>query len=300
MVPIIKATSIASGSPVQYRADNVSIFAYTNEPAKCRWSRKDSSYDNMENQMSCSNSLLEMNAEMLYTCTTTLTAVEDRKENNFYFRCQDLSAQNNTMQQSYPFKLIGTQPLTILSVAPNGTIGTSTSTAVINLTARTDNGFRNGEAMCYYSASGLDSDYTAMFDTGDKNVHTQSLDLVGGSYNYFFKCVDLGGNTASNSTSFTVFVDKFEPAILRIYSLEGKLVLTTDEESTCSYSTSSCNFNINDGINMPYNDDKIHYAEWKIEQSYYIKCSDKYNNQPDPSDCSIIIRPYSIPEETEE
>jgi hypothetical protein len=139
-----------------------------------------------------------------------------------------------------------------------------------------------------------------MFDTGGKNTHTQSLDLVGGSYNYYFKCVDAGGNIASNSTSFTIFVDKFEPAILRVYTQEGKLIIATDEESTCAYSTDSCNFEIEKGINMPYNNDKIHYGEWKIEQTYYIKCSDKYGNMPDPSECSMVVRPYALPiEETE-
>jgi hypothetical protein len=292
--PVISKISIPSGSPILYKVDNLSIGVYTNEPANCRWSRKDSSYSNMENQMSCSNNVWEMNAELLYTCITQLTSIKDKEENNFYFRCTDLS--NNTMQQSYNYKLIGTQPLNILSTGPSGTIGSSTSTAVINLSVQTDNGYKNGEARCYYSPTGSEKDYVEMFETGGSS-HYQSLDLIGGNYKYYFKCVDAGGNTAYNNTNFTVYIDKYAPEITRIYSLEDKLILTTDEDSTCGYSTSSCNFKIEEGISMPIDLTKNHYAEWKTEQTYYIKCKDRFNNEPNPAECLITIRPYSLAEE---
>jgi hypothetical protein len=82
-----------------------------------------------------------------------------------------------------------------------------------------------------------------------------------------------------------------------VYNLESKVYIITDEESMCKYSTSSCNFDMSkEGISMPYDFDasKTHYAEWKTDQNYYIKCSDKYNNQPNPSECSIVIRPYQL------
>lgn len=289
--PIINSLSIPSGSPVLYGIDNLTVGVYTNEPANCRWSRKDASYSNMENQMSCSNNVWDMNAQLLYTCNARLTGIKDKEENNFYFRCTDLS--NNTMQQSYNYKLIGTQPINILTVGPSGTIGSSTSTATVSLTAKTDNGYKNGESICYYSQTNLDKDYVAMFDTGT-SVHKQDLDLIGGNYRYYFKCVDAGGNTAYNSTNFTVFVDKFAPAIVRAYLLESKLIVTTDEDSTCSYSTTSCNFNINEGVNMPIDSTMNHYADWKTEQTYYVKCKDKFNNEPDPTQCSMVIQPYSL------
>ena len=294
-VPEIKETNIPSGSPVLYKIDNVSIDVYTNEPANCRWSRRDADYLAMENNMTCTSNVWEMNAQMLYPCSTTLTGIEDEKENKFYFRCVDLS--NNTMKQSYPFTLIGTKSLTLRSVGPNGTVGSPTTTAIINLTARTDNGFRNGEATCYYSTTGEDRDYIEMFDTGQKSSHLQTLDLLGGSYTYYIKCIDAGGNTDSKTTNFTVFVDKFEPQIVRAYSYEGKLVVTTDEDSTCRYSTDSCNFDMDsEGITeMPYLASKNHYAGWVVEQNYYVKCSDKYGNQPLPDECSMIIRPYQLP-----
>ena len=296
--PQIITTSIPSNSPVQYKIDNVSINVYTNEPSNCKWSRRDASYNSMENNMTCSNNIWEMNAQMLYTCETQLTGVKDREENNFYFRCQDTSPQKNQMQQSYPFKLIGTQPLTILETGPTGKIGSSTSTATINLTVSTDNGFQNGEARCFYSTTKDDSGFIEMVNTGNTNTHSQPLDLSGGNYYYYFKCLDAGGNSASNETNFSVFVDKFAPRVVRAYSWESKLVIMTDEESACYYSTSSCNFDPTSekGNNMPYDFDptRLHLAEWKIDQSYYIKCVDKFGNTPEPSECSFIARPYQL------
>ena len=133
-----------------------------------------------------------------------------------------------------------------------------------------------------------------MFQTGT-NVHSQSLDLVGGSYNYFFKCVDAGGNTAYNSTNFTVFVDTYVPNVIKIFSSAGKLYFITDEDSTCKYSTTSCNFDINEeGTSLPDDSSTEHLGEWNPAQTYYIKCYDKYNNQPDSSECSIIVRPFEL------
>jgi hypothetical protein len=292
--PVISKVSIPSGSPVLYKIDNVSVSVYTNEPSSCRWDRKDGSYSNMNNQMTCSNQVWQMNADLLYECKTTLTGIKDRENNDFYFRCTDLS--NNTMQQSQAYRLIGTQPLDILSTSPSGTIKSSTSTATLSLGVKTDNGYKNGEATCFYSNTGIDKDYIAMFET-NTNTHKQDLDLVGGNYTYYFKCVDAGGNTAYNKTNFLVDIDKTAPVVSRVYSTEGKLIVVTNEDSQCSYSTSSCNFKISEGINMPYDNSVNHYAEWKTEQSYYIKCQDNYGNQPSPTDCSIVIRPYSLAEE---
>jgi len=53
-------------------------------------------------------------------------------------------------------------------------------------------------------------------------------------------------------------------------------------------------YDFEEGISMPYEDSKDHYAEWQTGKSYYVKCSDKYDNQPAPSSCSIIIRSSPI------
>jgi len=295
--PIIKTTSPTSGSPVLYKVDNLSVNVYTNEPAKCKWTRTSAStdYGAMENNMSCANNVWQINAESLYTCTTTLTGIKDKAENKFYFRCEDLSEQKNTMTESYEYTLFGTQPLTILQTGPSGTIGSATSTANISLTVKTDNGYNNGESICSYSTSNTGT-YQEMFETGGTNTHSQTLDLVGGTYTYYFKCLDLGGNTAYNSTSFTVYIDKYAPQVLRFYNTEGKIRILTNENAICKYSTDSCNFDLNkEGItSMLYDGTKEHWVEWKTDQTYYVKCMDEFNNQPDSADCSVIIRPYEL------
>lgn len=291
VAPVIEKVSIPSGNPVLYKVDNLSVGVYTNEPSTCKWGRKSSSYDNMENIMTCNNAIFEMNTELLYTCRADLTGIKDKEENNFFFRCRDLS--NNTMQQSYEYKLIGTQPLDILSTGPTGVIGSSTSTATVSLNVNTDNGYKNGEATCFYSTTDLEKDYIAMFATGT-NAHSQDLDLTGGDYKYYFKCIDAGGNAAYNSTNFSVYIDKYAPQIARAYMIEDKLIITTNEQSTCAYSTESCNFNIEEGINMPIDATINHYTDWNSEQTYYIKCKDLFENQA--PECSMIIRPYLLPE----
>ena len=68
------------------------------------------------------------------------------------------------MQQSYEYTLIGTQPLNIIKSGPTGIVGGPTSTVVVNLTVSTDNGYQNGESVCYYSTNPNDNNtYIKMF-----------------------------------------------------------------------------------------------------------------------------------------
>jgi len=290
--PRIVSSSPTNNAPVRFEVDSVLTSFNINEPSNCRWDRKSASYENLANEMTCSNLAWEMNAQMLYSCTANLTGIKDRQENKFYIRCQDISPQQNPMEQSYEYTLIGTQPLDIIKTGPNGTIGGSTSIITVNLSVSTDNGFKNGEAICSYSETGSNTDYTPMFDTNQKNKHFQPLDLGQGSYKYYFRCVDEGGNTVYNETEFEVFVDNFAPEVIRAYNEVDKLKILTDEDAECVFSTEGCNFDFEEGINMPFGGTE-HFAEWKTDQNYYIKCKDEYDNQPNPSDCSIVVRPYS-------
>ncbi len=74
----------------------------------------------------------------------------------------------------------------------------------------------------------------------------------------------------------------------------------TDEDSDCRYSTESCNFKFEDGIDMPYPNQTRHTAEWETESTYYIRCSDEYGNIPISNTCSLIVRPYDIVESNDE
>ena len=292
--PIIKGTSFGNQTtPVQFGQDNLSIEVYTNEPARCFWEREDRDYTFMANEMTCSNKVGEMNSELLYTCRTTLTSIEDRKNNDFFFRCVDLSENKNPMQEGYQFTAIGTQPLDIIDFGPNETIAGSTSVVKTTLHVETANGYNNGESRCFYSPTGENSSYTEFFYNTSEftNIHNQILDLGSGTYNYYFKCIDLGGNSAENSTTFNLETDREPPLIVRVYNGNNQLLIITDESSDCRYNTQSCSFNFNTGLIMSNANSTVHETEWK-EQNYYIKCSDNYNNQPDPTECSIVVRPY--------
>jgi len=292
--PIIKGTSFGNQTtPVQFGQDNLSIEVYTNEPAKCFWEREDRDYQFMANEMICSNNVFEMNAELLYTCKTTLTSIEDRKNNEFFFRCVDLSENQNAMQEGYQFTVIGTQPLDIIATGPNGTIAGSTSVIKTTLHIETANGYNNGESRCFYSATGENSSYIEFFyNTSEfSNIHDQVLDLGSGTYNYYFRCIDLGGNSDENSTTFTLDMDRESPLVVRAYNENNQLLVITDESSDCRYNTQSCSFDFITGLPMSNANSTTHEAEWK-EQNYYIKCADSYNNQPDTTECSIVVRPY--------
>jgi len=49
-----------------------------------------------------------------------------------------------------------------------------------------------------------------------------------------------------------------------------------------------------DGIKMTVIDDVNHFTEWDTKTNFYIKCQDKYGNQPLPNECIMIIRPFDI------
>jgi len=289
--PTIKGTSIINGNPVKYNVDNTTLEVYVNEPGECKWDRSDAGFSNMANDMSCSSNVLEMNVELVYTCRTTLTGIEDRTDNNFFFRCKDL--EDNEMRQGYEFKLVGTQPLTILESSPNKTIGGSTTTVKVDLEVKTDNGHNNGDSNCFYSDSGDEGTFLEFFETGE-STHKQELDLIEGDYSYYYRCIDLGGNIAEDSVSFGVSVDNEGPLAVRAYYENEKIKIVTNEESDCVYSSESCNYEFVEGIPMPFEDSKDHYAEWRTGQNYYVKCSDEYNNQPGPDSCSIIVRPSPV------
>ncbi len=295
--PLIISTSLLNGMPVAFNQSSVDVEVYTNEPATCKWSHLDQSYDKMEETMTCSSSVFEMNAQMLYKCKTTLTGLKDRTENKFYFRCKDnpLLPENerNANSESYKFSLIGTQPLYIDSVKPNGTVKDSTESVKVTLEIKTSAGYKEGEATCYYSETGNDDSYVMFFNT-ESHEHSQDLYLTEGDYTYYLKCIDLGGNQDTNKTQFRVESDTEAPTVARVYHDESSLKVITNEDAECVYDTTNCNYLFDDGINLIDIDGKRHYTDWNTKVNFYIKCKDEYGNQPNPNECSIIARPIEI------
>lgn len=303
--PVIANVNIPSNNPVQYNQTGFDLEVYVNEPSECKWSRTDQSYGNMETSMKCDTRVFQMNNKNLYTCKTTLTGIETRKENKYYFRCKDQplkpEGDRNVNTQSYQYVIIGTQPLNILSITPNETIKGASDTIPVFIKVKTDNGYKNGEALCYYYNDNenkppiKEENYVLFHDT-KSSEHTQRQDLIQGNYVYYIKCVDLGGNAVYDSTRFSVEVDRTQPKVVRAYK-ETDLKIITDEKAECTYSNNNCNFEIESGLSMNTIDNKIHNTEWIINKNYYIRCKDKYDNQPYPNSCSIILRPSETKEQ---
>ncbi|MBI2631939.1 hypothetical protein HYW75_02970 [Candidatus Pacearchaeota archaeon] len=289
--PLIEGFSIPSGNPITFNQENVPIEVYTNEPADCKWSRETKSYSDMENTMQCSSESFQINANLVYTCSSNLTGIKNREENKFYFRCKDKSDNENVASDELILR--GSKPLNILSVGPNETILGSTEVVPAVLSVETDDGSDEGKAICYFSPTGEKDSYIAMFETSSFQ-HKQPLSLTSGNYKYFFRCVDAGGNAAESLTGFSVFVDKSAPSITRAYKdeKENALKIVTNEEAACVYSLKNCNYNFADGLKMLYSNPDVktnHFAEWKLSNTYYIKCQDNYGNEPEPNKCNLIV-----------
>lgn len=294
--PLIVSTNPLNGKPIAYNQSVVGTTVYVNEPAKCKWSHLDEEYDNMEGNMSCSSSIFEMNAQMLYTCETDLTGLKDKQENKFYMRCKDNAGNIN--KESYEFTLIGTQPLVINSIKPeNGTLVKDSSDSVkVTLEVETTAGYKEGEAHCYYSSTGATEDYVMFYNT-NSHLHSQDLWLVGGHYEYAIKCIDLGGNSDIEIINFNVESDSASPMIVRAYHEETYLKIVTNEPARCVYDTKyenyPCDYPFDDGTPLTAVDDVNHYTTWDTASTLYIVCQDEYGNQPAPNECSIIVRPSS-------
>ena len=297
--PLIVTTDLLNNMPIAFNTSEVDIKVYTNEPATCKWSHLDQSYKDMENSMSCSSSIFEMNAQLLYECDATLNGIKNMQENKFYFRCEDQPSapkeDRNVNKESYIFTIIGTQPLVLNSVGPNTTIKDSTEIIKIELTAETSAGYNEGEAICYYNTEDNDNNYIEFYET-HSYTHKQELWLPEGDYEYWIKCVDLGGNTEKAKAIFRVETDIFPPMIIRAFNEDSYLKIMTNEEAECVYDVQNCNYVLDEGIAMTSTGENKtgHYADWNTNTNYYIKCKDYYNNQPNPDRCNIILRAMDI------
>ena len=297
--PVIEGFSIPSGGFVSYNQDKAPIEIYTNEPSECKWSIDSKSYDDMENSMNCFTESYQVNADLQYTCMSNLTGIQNRADNKFYFRCKDQpdkpENERNVNVQSTELVLKGSQSLNIISTLPNETITGSTDVVKVDLEVETSNGAEEGKAACYFSSSGTRDSYIVMFETNSFK-HKQTLSLENGTYAYFLRCIDAGGNAAESNSTFNVFIDKQAPKVTRVYKQDA-LKVVTDEDAQCVYSLKDCNYNFAEGLKMIYSNVDVRnnlYAEWKPSNTYYIKCKDLYENQPEPNKCSIIASAITL------
>lgn len=294
--PIIRGFNWNNDAPVAYFSENQSrevyVEAYVNEPGQCKWDHEDKSYENMENSLSCEDNVLNMNSQLSYTCAGKLTGLVNREENNFFFRCNDTFG--NVNRQSRELALKGTQPLHISSVSPNATtIKDSTDSVKVKFEVETNAGFNEGVASCSYSNTGEGNSYVKFSNT-DSQKHSTNLWLTPGNYNYFIRCNDEANNADQAKISFKVETDTRAPVIARAYHEENFLKIITDENASCVYGNFNCEYLFKDGIKMTTRDDIEHFTDWNSNRNLYIKCEDKFGNQPLPNQCSMIVRPFEF------
>jgi hypothetical protein len=301
---MIVSTNLINNMPIGFNQSTLDLRLYTNEPSTCKWSQRDQNYEKMENEMKCATTIKEINAQMVYECSTTLIGIKSQETNNFYFRCMDQPLKpekdRNVNTQSYKFSVIGTQPLKIDWVKPNETIRDSTQTVKVTLEAHTSAGYKEGQALCYYSDTGGTDSYIMFYYESSGNLtgsyaHKQDVYLASGSYKYYIKCIDLGGNSDEKTVSFNVESDNSPPVVVRIFKEENNLQLVTNEKAECVYDSVDCNYLFKDGSTMSSTTDgKSHFTTWNKGVNYYIKCKDEYGNEPAPNSCSISARAFEI------
>ena len=309
--PLIEETSIRNGEPVSYEIGKVPLSIFTNEPSNCKWSRDTPlQYQDMTNDFVCDNDLQDIRENMLYECRTELSGIKDREINQFYFRCEDQPweevANHNRMQEAYSFKLVGTEPLNIKegSVLPKDgeVISGSADPVSFQLGVETQNGYQEGASSCLYSPD--NKTYIKFFETGT-HLHRQNQELSNGQYTYYYQCIDQGGNQAQTKTTFSVFVDQQAPRIVRILKEGNALKIATDENAICRYSSDEnvrCNFEVNEDEGTPFqyassDNQREHLTDWRVDETYYIKCMDEGKKEPSNIDCSVIVQPVELGEE---
>ncbi|PIN80908.1 hypothetical protein COV16_00200 [Candidatus Woesearchaeota archaeon CG10_big_fil_rev_8_21_14_0_10_34_8] len=281
--PIIKFTSLDNNAYIRYNETEITLKIYINEPSDCKWSRRDTGFDLMENEFNCEQKVLSQSIEYVetYECNTRMKNMTNR-ENNFYFKCKDLPGapidERNLNEESYKFTLIGTsEQLKITSITPTGT----QFVPDFSMEVKTDGGSNNGVAKCAFSDKDLPYSEMIVFSETDTPTSIQPFtSLPEGKYNYFISCLDQGANEAKGVINFTVDIDTYPPEIEYLYvdSFLGTISISLDEDATCEYMDLP-DFVFGEGTKFSGIDQKEQETNWDVSISkYHIKCKDKFEN----------------------
>lgn len=304
--PEIKATNPPENSYIPHGTTVIEDFqVYTDEPADCKWDFKQVNYQYMSYDFEwCSQTINEPLVGFDFGCRGNLTGFKDGVENKYYVACADQPGEEKrNVMRPYEIILKGTNKLRIQSVRINGrangtNIVNSEVNTPVNIEVTTVEGAENGLARCLYSEDLTEPRTYSLFDNqGSKEYldkNTLELYMTEGNYTHFIKCYDAAENTAETTINFSVEVDISPPTIVRVYKDEDALKIITNEKAVCVYSSTSCNYNIDDGKELENLDGKEHYTEWDTEKDLYIKCIDEFENYPDEGDCSISLRAFEI------
>jgi len=293
-----------NGYPIPKDQTSRNVSVYLNKPSSCKWSVYDKDISLMENDMNCNyKTPLTINGKIVFKCIANLTGLQNEVVNTFYFNCKSYPENEEkdrfVMTTNYKYTLQGTKELVIQDVSPlnNTIIKGNTLNMNVTLGATTILGYEDGKANCYYKKTdSSETSYVPFLNTGG-TTHSQVIWLSEGNYSYDIRCSDLAGNYDEKTVVFNVESDTSSPKIIRMYNEDGKLKITTNENASCVYSTTDCNYEFEDGNPLTTTNSKYHYLDYSLtgnQNSYYIKCKDSYGNKPSASQCSIIVKPISI------
>ncbi len=274
--PIIEATSIFNNGFVPNGINKTDLTIYVNEPSICKWDDVNVAFDDMLNTFDCTSNQAPTSSFYygLYNCDTELTGIEDNKENNYYFRCQD--QKGNVNQESLEFTLQGTVGLDITSVYPDDELELKFTSPVLKVIT-SGGAFGNGDASCGYNFDDPSIYNSIEFLNSNASVHEQPFfNLSTGDYNIFINCADVAGNLANETASFSVIVDVIPPTLSQVYTRPGILHIVTNEPSTCEYSVEG-QFSYGTGVLMTGANTEDHTASIEGD-TYYIQCADTYGN----------------------
>jgi len=280
--PVIEATSILNNAFIPYGINSTQLSIYVNEPANCKWDKKDTEYEIMNNTLQCATTSSQVSVINYgtYECRTTIDGIKS-PQTDYFFRCKDKPSapekERNVNSESYRFTLRATEkPLKLTSIEPSGTL--YDANPIIRVV--TEGGSSNGAAVCAYSNQNVQFNNMILFLETNGTIHRQPFNLTTGNYQYFVKCQDIAGNELSANTTFTIAVDTTPPRIMQLYKDVGASILhiTLDEDSTCEFSAVD-RFRFGDGTPMT-GTGKDHELSISANK-HFILCRDVFNNELD-------------------
>lgn len=291
--PHISGFTPASPAFVALNATSKTVGFFVNEPAECRWSVEDKTYETMENGASCASGINDYGLAG-WPCNVTLPAPIGTNDRAFYFRCSDkpwinatdplANDSRNTNQQSVAYTLRPTQtPLRITTIRPyNETLFTNGLPLLLNLSVTTSGGASGTGRVCWYRSG--DNEIPFFVTGSDRHIQPNLRLFAEGIYNYPIRCRDDAGNEAFGESRFTVAIDDHGPAITRIYSSNNRLTIITNEDALCAFSLQTCAFSFANGTRMEDNG-LVHTSPLEGDATYRIICHDVFDN---PSACVTV------------
>jgi Concanavalin A-like lectin/glucanases superfamily/Putative esterase len=215
----------------------------TNEGATCRYATSPGvAYSSMPNSFAATGGTAH---------STTVTGLTNGSSYNFFVRCQDPAVNANTNDFTIAFSVAepaDTTPPVRSNGSPAGTLAAGTTQTTLSLTT-------NENATCRYATSSGVA-YGSMPNTfattgGTAHSATRTGLTNGSSYSFFVRCQDPTGN--ANTYDFTIAFSVAQPAdttppvrsngspagTLAAGTTQATLSLTTNENATCRYATSS-------------------------------------------------------------